>query len=86
MNLDEKCFLCNEVDLKFFGSKDKPQHDKNCSDSSFSIAVLRVGSAVGVNGPVIFLSKETKVNPRLIGNNLVNRYELPGGSFVIPNK
>ena len=86
LNLDETCFLCNEGKLKIIGDNDKPCHNKNCSDSRFSIAVLRVGSAAGLNGPVIFLSKGTKLHPRLRGNNLVTKYGLPEGSFVIPNK
>ena len=86
MNLDETCFLCNEGELKIIGDNDKPRHDKNCSDSRFSITVLRVGSAAGVNGPVIFLAKGTKVHPRLRGNNLVTKYGFPEGSCVIPNK
>ena len=39
-----------------------------------------------MNGKVIFLEKGTKVHPRLRGNNLVNKYLLPEGSGVIPNK
>ena len=39
-----------------------------------------------MNGPVIFLSKGTKVHPMLRGNNLVAKYGLPEGSYVIPNK
>ena len=39
-----------------------------------------------MNGPVIFLAKGTKVNPRLRGTNLVTRYIFPEGSCVIPNK
>ena len=42
---------------------------RRTNNSRFSITVLRVGSAVGVNGPVIFLAKGTKVHPRLRGNN-----------------
>ena len=48
--------------------------------------VLRVGSAAGVNGPVIFLEKGTKVHPSMRGNNLVTKYGLPEGSFVIAKK
>ena len=55
MNLDETSILCNEGDLKFPGIKDKPCHDKNYSNSRFSITVLRVGVAAGMNGPVIFM-------------------------------
>ena len=75
LNLDETCFLCNEGELKIIGDNYKPCHDKNCSNSRFSITVLRVGSAAGVNGPVIFLAKGKKVHPRLRGNNLVTKYE-----------
>ena len=59
---------------------------KKCRDLRFLIIVLWVGSAAGVNGPVIFLAKGTKVHPRLRGNNLVTKYGLPEGSCVIPNK
>ena len=65
---------------------DKPRHNKNCSDSTFSVTVCRAGSAAGVNGPVIFLAKGTKVHPRLKGNSLVTKYGLPEGSCVVPNK
>ena len=86
MNLDEISFLCNEGELKVLGSKDKPGHDKKISDSRFSITVLRVGSAAGVNGPVMFMAKGAKVHPRLRGTNLVTRYGLAEVSCVIPNK
>ena len=86
LNLDETCFLCNVGELEIIGDNDKPRHDKNCSDSRFYITVLRVESASGVNGPVIFLAKGTKVHPRLRGNNLVTKYGQPEGSCVIPNK
>ena len=39
-----------------------------------------------MNGPVIFLAKGTKVNPRLRGNNLMTRYVLTEGYCVIQNK
>ena len=35
---------------------------------------------------VIFLSKETKVHPRIIGKNLVDKYEFPEGYYLISNK
>ena len=65
---------------------DKPCHDKKISNSRFSITVLRVGIAAGVNGLVIFLAKGTKVHTRLRGNNLVAKHGLPEGSCVISNK
>ena len=86
LNLDETCFLCNEGELSVIGDNDKPRHKKNCSDSRFSITFLRVGSATGVNGPMLFLAEGTKERPRLRGNNLVTKYGLPEGSCVIPNK
>ena len=84
--MDETSFLCNEGKLKVLGSKVKPRHDKNFSDSRFSMIFLWVVSAAGVNGPVIFLEKGTRVHPRLRGTSLVTRYGLPEGSYVIPNK
>ena len=39
-----------------------------------------------MNGPVIFISKVTKLQPRLRCNNLVTRYVFPEGYCVIPNK
>ena len=80
LNLDETCFLCNEGELKIIGGNDKPRHDKNCSDSRFSITVLCIWSAAGVNGPVIFLEKRTKVHPRLRDNNLMTKYGFLEGS------
>ena len=74
LNLDETCFLCNEGELSIIGDNDKPRHDKNCRDSRFSITVLRVGGASGVNGPVIFMEKGTKSHPRPRGKKLVTKY------------
>ena len=86
MNLDETCFLCNEGELSIIGGNNKTHHDKKCSDSRFSITLLRVGSTVGVNVIVIFLSKATKVHQMPRGKNLVIKYGLPEGFCVIPNK
>ena len=77
LNLDETCLLCNEGELRIISDNDKPRHEKNCSNSGFSITVLRVESAAGVNGPVIFMVDRTKLHPRLRGNNLVTKYGLP---------
>ena len=57
MNLDETSILLNEGEIKVIGSKENPRNDKSCSDSRFSIIVLRVGGAEVVNGTVIFLGK-----------------------------
>ena len=84
--MNEKCFLCNGEEIKVLGSKDNPLHDKKCSDSRFSITVFRVGSVAGVNGPVIFLAKGTKLHHRIKGTNLVIIYVSLEVSCVIPNK
>ena len=39
-----------------------------------------------MNGPVIFMAKGKKVQPRLRDKKLVTIYLLPEGYFVIPNK
>ena len=52
LNLEKNCFLCNEGELSIIGGNDKPHRKTNCSNSRFSITVLWVGSAAGVNGPV----------------------------------
>ena len=86
LDLDETSFLFNEGKLRIIGSKNKPCHEKNCSDLRFSIRVLRVRSAVGVNGPVISVAKGENVHQRLRDNNLVKKYGFPEGYCVIPNK
>ena len=86
LNLDKTSLLCNEVELKVVGSKDKPHHVRNCGESRFSIAVLWVGSAAGVNGPVIFLLKGGNMHSKLRVNKLVTRNGFTEGSCVIPNK
>ena len=85
-NLDETSFLCFEVELKNIGGNYKPCHEKNCSESMFSITVLWVGSAEGVNGPVIFIAKGENWHLILRGNNLVTKYGSPDVSCLIPNK
>ena len=84
--MDETSFLCNQGKLRIIGGNYKPRYENNSSDSRFSITVLRVGSAAGVNGPVIFMAKGKKVHQSLRGNNLVTKYRLKEGSCVITNK
>ena len=86
LNLDETCFLRNDFELKIVGRNDKHRHDRKWSDSIFSITVLRVGSAAGINYLVKFMTKGTKVHPRMRGKKLVTKYVLPEVSCVIPNK
>ena len=60
LNLDEACFLCSDGILKIIGDGAKKHHDKNMSDSCVSITIVRIGSAAGTNGPVLFLASGTK--------------------------
>ena len=86
LNLYETLFLFNEGEIKVIGINPHPCHDKNFSDSMFSITVLWVWSAVGVNIPVIFLAKGTLVHAKIRGTKLVTRYVLLKLSCVITNK
>ena len=67
------------------GSKKNPDMKKSI-DSRFPITTLRVDIAASGNGTVIFMEKGDLVHPRLRGTNMVTKYELKEGSFVIPNK
>ena len=68
------------------GGNSKPHHEEKCSESKNLFTVLWVGIAEGVNFPVIFLTKDTKVHQRLRDNNFVTKNGLPKGSCVITNK
>ena len=52
--------------------------------SRFSITVLWIGSAAGVNDPVILLKRGTKVHHIIRDKNLVTRYGLAEESCGIP--
>ena len=86
LNFYETYFVCNQGQIKVIGSKYKPRHEKNLSESRFSITVLWVGIVSGVNGSVIILAKGKKLHPRIIGTKLVTRYVFPEGYCVTPNK
>ena len=83
LNLDENSLLCNGGEQKVIESKYKTRHEKIAVTQFFSITVLRVGSAAGVNGPVIFLVKGENVHHRLRGENLEG---FPEVSCAILNK
>ena len=85
MNLDETSLLYNEGELKIIGSKDNTAM-KKMQRLKVSTRVPWVGSAVGMNSPVIFLAKGENAHPRLRGTNLVTIYGLKEGSCVIPNE
>ena len=86
VNLDETCFMCSEGTLKILGDSQRKKHNLNVADCRTSVTVLRVGSAAGVNGPVVFVPKGREVPRRFRGDRLHSVYGLPEGSCVIPNK
>ena len=86
LNLDETCFVCSNGILRILGDSECKHHDNNVADNGVSITVLCVGSAGGVNGPVIFIAKGTSVHPWFSGDSLEKKYGLSVGSCVIPNK
>jgi hypothetical protein len=57
---------------------------KNSDDSRVSITALRVGSAAGTTGPMIFLANgETMTSRSLSDYNLIDKHGAPPGSTVI---
>ena len=56
-NLDELCMMASDGIIKVLGSADKNKHEKNIAGSRFSVTTVRVGSAAGVDGPRVYLSK-----------------------------
>ena len=61
MDFDEISFLFNEDEINIVGDNEIVNHNKNCSDSRFSITFLRIGITVGANGPMVFLAKGNPV-------------------------
>ena len=43
LNLDETCILCNEVELKIIGGKDKPRYEKIGSIQGFQLQPSGLG-------------------------------------------
>ena len=56
LKFDENPLLFDGGEIKVIVRKDKPHHDKNYSDSRFSINILWFGSAEDVNVPVIIMA------------------------------
>ena len=78
--------MCSNEQLKIIGDSEKGHHDKNISDNRISITVLRVGSAAGTHGPLIFIAKGLNINITLGEQNLRQKYGLPEGSVVLYNE
>ena len=89
LNLDEACFMCSDGILKILGDAHRPRHDKNTADNRVSVTSVRIGSAGGSNGPVVFLAVGNKgegsVNKLFRNKRLEDVYGLPKGSCVLCN-
>lgn len=82
LNLDETCIRCDDGNLRVLGASDKRITSKCNSDSKFSITILRVGSAAGVDGPIIFLVEGKKIDSDVL-KDLPKKFGCPIGSCVI---
>ena len=56
-NIDESCMMASDAIIKVLGSADKNKHEKNIAGSWFNVTTVRVGSAAGVDGPRVYLTK-----------------------------
>ncbi len=83
VNLDETCFMASKSHLHVIGSAAKKKHEKNTADSNQSIAVVRLGSAAGVEGPRIYLAKGKELTvTSMTDKNFARIHKAPTGSYV----
>ena len=84
LNLDEECVIGNDGTIKVIASNFGTKVQKNMDDFRGSITIIRVGSAGGGEGPVIFLcsGKDKSCIPIPLRGDLSKR-GLPVGSCVI---
>ena len=68
LNLDETCIQCNDGNIRIVGSKERKTQSKITDDSRFSITILRVGNAAGLDGPIIIILKGKSNFPNSIKN------------------
>lgn len=80
-NLDESCVMACEGQLKVLGSSGKKKHEKNTADSRDSITAVRVGSAIGVDGPRIYLAKGKDIELDAF-KDFTKHFPAPPGSCV----
>lgn len=80
-NLVESCVMASEGQVKILGSRAKKKHKKNIPDSRESITAVRVGSAVGVDGPCIYLVKEKDIELNAF-KDFTKHFPVPHGSCV----
>lgn len=81
-NLVESCvMMASEGQVKILGNRAKKKHKKNIPDSRESITAVRVGSAVGVDGPCIYLVKEKDIELNAF-KDFTKHFPVPHGSCV----
>ena len=84
LNLDEECVMGNEGTVKVIASIFGKKVQKNMDDYRGSVTVIRVGSAGGGEGPIIFLcagKDKYAIPPALRGD--LSKKGLPIGSCVV---
>ena len=83
LNLDKTCIVADDGNVCVLSEKTREVTAKRMSDSKFSITILRVGSAAGCDGPIIFLVKGEKIECEAL-KDIVKNFGCPPGSCVIP--
>lgn len=82
LNLDETCIISDEGNYRVLSSKERKVTSKIMQDTRTSITILRVGSAAGCDGPIIFLVHGENIEYKSL-KNLPKNYGCPPGSCVI---
>ena len=72
-------------ELNIVGDKERNHNNNIVSYSRFYLSVLRVGNAVGFNGPIIFIAEGNIFYPSLTIKRLYTKYVLPVSYFILVN-
>ena len=84
LNLDEECVMGNDGTIKVVASIFGKKVQKNMDDYRGSVTIIRIGSAAGGEGPIIFLcaGKDKSCIPVSLRGDL-SKKDLPAGSCVV---
>ena len=83
LNFDETCIVASDGNVSVLSGKESKTTSRIMSDSRLSITILRVGSAAGCDGPLIFLVEGKSVQYNAL-KDIVRNFGCPPGSCVIP--
>jgi hypothetical protein len=83
LNFDETCIVASDGNVSVLSGKETKTTSRIMSDSRLSITILRVGSAAGCDGPLIFLVEGKSVHYKAL-KDIVQTFGCPPGSCVIP--